>query len=121
MERMPRRVRRLQRHLDASAESGLETLLRLAMRERGWRVESQVGIPGVGRVDFVVDGWLVIEADGSAWHDDHESIGRDRQRNAALVLRGYRWHRFGYAQIMHDLAGCMAVIDALLGGGHPLR
>lgn len=120
MERMPRRVRRLHRRLDASAESGLETLLRLAMRDQGWRVESQVEIPGVGRVDFVVDGWLVVEADGSAWHDDQEAIGRDRQRNAALVLRGYRWHRFGYSQIMNDLAGCIAVIGAVLAGGRPL-
>lgn len=121
MQRMPRRIRRLRHRLDASAESGLETLLRLAMLEQRWRVESQVEISGVGVVDFVVDGWLVIEADGSAWHDDHESIGRDRERNAALVLRGFRWHRFGYPQIMNDLERCVAVIRELLAGGRPQR
>ena len=103
MQRMPRRIRRLRRQLDAAAESGLETLLRLAIIEEGWRVESQVRIDGVGRVDLLVDGWLVIEADGSKWHDGHEAIERDRKRNAALVLRGYRWHRFGHGQIMDDL------------------
>ena len=121
MSRMPRRIRRLRRHLDPRAESGLETLLRLAIRAAGWNVESQVEIPGVGRVDLVVDGWLVIEADGSAWHDDHEAIELDRERNAALVRAGYRWHRFGYDQIMKDLDGCVAVIAALLAGGAPLR
>jgi very-short-patch-repair endonuclease len=121
MQRMPRRIRRLHRHVDARAESGLETLLRLAIRDEGWSVESQVRIDGVGRVDFVIDGWLVIEADGSQWHDHHEAIGRDRERNSALVLRGYRWHRFGYSQIMDDLAGCIEVIRALLAGGSPLK
>lgn len=114
LARMPRRIRRLRRRLDPTAQSGLETLLRLAMIAEGWRVQSQVRIDGVGRVDLVVDGWLVIEADGASWHDDHESIGLDRERNAALVRRGYRWHRFGYRQIMDDLEGCVAVIRALL-------
>lgn len=121
MRRMPRRIRRLRRRVDGRAESGLETLLRLAIRDEGWSVESQVRIDGVGRVDLVIDGWLVIEADGSQWHDDHEAIGRDRERNSALVLRGYRWHRFGYSQIMDDLAGCIEVIRALLAGGAPLK
>lgn len=121
MQRMPRRIRRLRRHLDGRAESGLETLLRMAIRAAGWTVESQVEIPGVGRVDLVIDGWLVIEADGSRWHDDHESIERDRERNAALVRRGYRWHRFGYDRIMDDLGGCIDVIAALLAGGAPLH
>jgi very-short-patch-repair endonuclease len=121
MQRVPRRIRRLRRRLDGRAESGLETLLRLAICDEGWSFETQVEIRGVGRVDLVIDGWLVIEADGSAWHDDHESIERDRERNGALVLLGYRWHRFGYPQVMGDLAGCIAVISALLSGGAPVR
>jgi very-short-patch-repair endonuclease len=121
MRRMPRRIRRLRRRLDRRAESGLETLLRLAIRDEGWSFESQVEIGGVGRVDLVIDGWLVVEADGSAWHDDHEAIERDRERNSVLVMHGYRWHRFGYAQVMDDLAGCIAVIRALLAGGAPIR
>ncbi|MEV1131682.1 DUF559 domain-containing protein [Agromyces sp. NPDC049794] len=121
MQRMPRRIRRLRKHLDGRAESGLESLLRMAIRAVGWKVEVQVEISGVGRVDLVIDGWLVIEADGSAWHDDHEAVGRDRERNAALVRRGYRWHRFGYEQIISDLDGCIEVIAELLAGGAPLR
>lgn len=120
MRRMPRRIRRLRGRLDGRAESGLESLLRMAIEAEGWRVESQVGVAGVGRVDLVIDGWLVIEADGSAWHDEHEAIDRDRERNAALVLLGYRWHRFGYRQVMDDLPGCVEVIRALLAGGRPL-
>ncbi|MGH3703302.1 MAG: endonuclease domain-containing protein [Agromyces sp.] len=114
MERMPRRIRRLRNRVDAAAESGLESVLRMAIRDEGWRVESQVVIGGVGRVDLLIDGWLVIEADGSRWHDGHKATERDRDRNAALVLRGFRWHRFGHAQIMRHLDQCIAVIRALL-------
>ena len=121
MKRMPRRIRRLERRLDRAAESGLESILRVAITSEGWRVETQVEVDGVGRVDLLIDGWLVIEADGSKWHDDHEAIERDRERNAALVLRGYRWHRFGYPQVMGDLDTCIAVIRELLASGAPRR
>lgn len=121
MQRMPRRIRRLRKQLDGRAQSGLETLLRMAIRAAGWNVELQVEVAGVGRVDLVIDGWLVIEADGSRWHDDHEAIERDRERNATLVRLGYRWHRFGYEQVMSHLDGCIEVIAALLAGGAPLR
>lgn len=116
---MPRRIRRLLMHVDGRSESGLETLLRLAFEREGWSVELQVRIDGVGRVDLLINGWLVIEADGKAWHDDPTSAQRDRLRNAALVLRGYRWHRFGYEQVMFDLDGCVAVVRALLASGRP--
>ncbi|GAA1847821.1 endonuclease domain-containing protein [Agromyces salentinus] len=121
LERMSRRIRRLRTKLDPAAESGLESILRTAIAANGWRVESQVRIAGVGRVDLLVDGWLVVEADGSAWHDHHEAIERDRQRNSALVLRGYRWHRFGARQVLHELDRCIAVIRALLASGPPRR
>ncbi|HKH09301.1 MAG TPA: hypothetical protein VKA62_10165, partial [Agromyces sp.] len=49
MQRMPRRIRRLKHRLDGRAESGLESLLRFAIEEEGWRVESQVEIRGVTR------------------------------------------------------------------------
>jgi very-short-patch-repair endonuclease len=117
--RLPRRFRRLRRAVDGRAESGLESLLRRACEREGWHIEIQVTIDGVGRVDLLIDGWLVIEADGSRWHDNREAARRDRARNGALVVRGYRWHRFGYEQVMYDIEGCIRVIRALVAGGPP--
>ncbi|QTX05560.1 endonuclease domain-containing protein [Agromyces archimandritae] len=117
---LPRRVRRLWRSIDGRAESGIETKLRLALLREGLRVEVQVRIDGVGRVDLVIDGWLVVEADGAEYHDSPEQARADRLRNAALVRRGYRWHRFGYDQVMFDLDGCVAVVLELLRH-HPAR
>ncbi|WP_111720267.1 endonuclease domain-containing protein [Homoserinimonas sp. OAct 916] len=117
---VPRRVRRLRRRLSARADSGLETLMRLAAEDEGWQVEAQVMIAGVGYVDLLINGWLVIELDGSLWHDDEASGDKDAHRNAQLVLLGYRWHRFRYRQVMHDLPRCIDVIRALLSGGRPM-
>ena len=112
--------------MDARSESGLETIMRLGLGRLGCAVEPQVRIQGIapngrdGRVDFVVDGWLVIdfvvdgwlviEVDGDGFHDP----AADRIRNSVLVRRGYRWHRFGYQQIMTDWASVEATIVELL-------
>lgn len=116
---LPRRFRRMRRLLDARAESGLESILRVALVLAGLRVEVQVVIRGVGRVDLVVNGWLVIETDGDSWHSTRSQRERDRARDAALVLRGMRQHRFGHDQIMDDLEGCVEVVRTLLADGRP--
>lgn len=46
---LPARCRPWRQQLDASADSGLESLLRVPCRDRGWRVETQVPAPGGGR------------------------------------------------------------------------
>jgi very-short-patch-repair endonuclease len=85
---LPRRFRRLRRLLDARAESGAESLLRLILRAIGCSVECQVTIPGVGRVDFLVDGWLIIECDSEAHHASWEAQRNDRRRDLAAAKQG---------------------------------
>lgn len=119
-EVLPRRLRRLRHRVDGSADSGLETLFRLAAQAQGWRVETQVRIPGVGRVDLLIDGWLVVELDGAAWHDDDASQERDRRRDADLILLGYRWHRFRASQVLGEMPTCLAVIRTILASGRPV-
>lgn len=46
------------------ADSGLESIVRLRLHLLGIRVSTQVAIDGVGRVDFVLEGRLILEADG---------------------------------------------------------
>ncbi|GAB3807102.1 hypothetical protein GCM10028798_30920 [Humibacter antri] len=116
---LPRRLRRMRTLLDARAESGIESILRVALVLAGMRVDVQVRIPGCGRVDLVVNGWLVIETDGDAWHSTRSQRERDRARDAALVLRGMRQHRFGHDQIMNDTDGCVEVVRVLLADGRP--
>jgi very-short-patch-repair endonuclease len=117
--RLPQRSAATRSLIDARAESGLESLFRVAAVREGWSVAVQVAIPGVGRVDFVIDSWLVIEVDGDQWHSTWEQRTRDRDREAELVRRGMRFHRFGYRQVMSDLAGCIEVTRTLLAAGRP--
>ena len=89
--------------LDRRAESGLESIVRVIARELGFRVRSQVVIRGVGRVDLVVEGWIVVETDGTAFHDQALSA-KDRLRDARLVERGRSVLRPGYSLVIFDQA-----------------
>jgi very-short-patch-repair endonuclease len=115
----PRRVRRLRRRIRGAAESGLETLMRLACEAQGWHIDVQVYVDGVGRVDLLIDGWLVIELDGDEWHSDAASRDEDSRRDAELIRIGYRFHRFRYRQVMNQLAMCVEVVREMLAGGRP--
>ncbi|AYF98215.1 type IV toxin-antitoxin system AbiEi family antitoxin domain-containing protein [Protaetiibacter intestinalis] len=86
---LPRRYRRLRRLIDARAESGPETFVRLILRALGWHFDCQVQIDGVGRVDFLVDGWLIIECDSQAYHSDWDAQRRDRRRDLAAAAQGF--------------------------------
>lgn len=117
----PRRVRRRRRRLNAAAESGLETLMRLPCQAQGWHVDVQVHVHGVGRVDMLIDGWLVIELDGDEWHSDAASRDEDSPRDADLIRLGYRFHRFRHKQVMNQLGMCVEVVREILTGGRPAR
>lgn len=76
------------------ARSPLETLARIQLRAAGLDVADGVVIAGVGEVDLVVDGWLVVELDGSTFHSDPWTFDQDRRRDRELVRRGYAVVRF---------------------------
>ncbi len=84
------------------ADSGLESLLRLRLHLLGVRLDCQVVIDGVGRVDFVVDGLLILETDGKENHATESKRHKDLVRDAAASALGYETLRFDYAQIVYD-------------------
>ena len=96
---------------DPRAESGLESIARVIAKDLGFRVRSQVRIPGIGRVDLLVEDWIVVETDGSAFHDVALSA-RDRLRDARLISAGRSVVRPGYSLVVHDPA---AVAAELIG------
>jgi very-short-patch-repair endonuclease len=113
---LPQRAQPLLALIDGSAESGLESLARQRLRGVARTIETQVAIPGIGRtsgpgrVDLLLDSWLVIELDGDEFHDPKV----DRARNSVIVRSGYRIHRFGYEQTIFDWGGVEATIRELL-------
>ncbi|WP_152650535.1 endonuclease domain-containing protein [Demequina aurantiaca] len=92
-------------HADGRAESPLETLVRVDLVEAGFAVQPQRFVDGVGRVDLLVEGQLVVETDGRRHHDDPHAFQRDRERDRMLLRCGFRVMRFTYA----DLVGARAI------------
>jgi very-short-patch-repair endonuclease len=112
---LPKRYRALQPLIDGRAESGPETLMRLLLRSLGCRVDVQVEFEGVGRVDLLVDGWLVIECDSREFHQGWEQRTRDHDRDLALAALGLVTLRVTAAQIMYRYEEVLQAVKGLLG------
>ncbi|NQX29366.1 DUF559 domain-containing protein [Microbacteriaceae bacterium VKM Ac-2854] len=113
---MPRRLQRLRSFVDAQSESGIESLTRFRLAAGGIDCELQVVISGVGRVDLLIDGWLVIELDGGT-HDTDDAIARDRIRDVESQVGGYTVLRFRYRQVIYDWDYVETKIRARLARG----
>lgn len=111
---LPNSVRWLVDIARADAESGLESLLRLRLHLLGIRLDCQVMIDGVGRVDFVIGGRLIIEVDGRENHEGESLRHKDLDRDAKASRLGYETLRFDYAQVLYDWSSVQASILAAL-------
>ena len=120
-EALPRRLAVLRRLIDPRSESGPETLVRLMLRSLGLRFEVQVDLRGVGRVDFVVEGWLIIECDSVAHHSTWDAQRRDRRRDQAAAALGYATYRPIAEDIMWDPAVVLTAIRGLTERSRPSR
>lgn len=96
------------------ADSGLESLLRLRLHLLGIRLDCQVSVDGLGVVDFVAGGRLIIEADGKENHDGPSKRHKDLVRDAIASRLGYETLRFDYAQIIYDWDSVAPAIVAAL-------
>lgn len=109
------------------SESGLESLLRFRLHLCGIDLSAQVHIDGVGRVDFVLAGRIILEVDGRFNHDGPSPRHKDLMRDAAAAAQGYETLRFDYAMILHDwprvlaaIQGRLAALGAVMQGGSPI-
>ena len=93
----------------------LETLARTYFRQAGIRVETQVHIDGVGYVDLLLEGWLIVELDGRQ-HGEWKQVRKDQRRNNASVVRGYTVLRYYYDDVVHHPARVLAEVQAVLSG-----
>jgi very-short-patch-repair endonuclease len=117
MRRIPARSRWLIELARSDAESGLESLFRLRLHRFGVSLRSQVFVPGVGRVDFVIGDRLIIEIDGKANHEGRSERHKDLARDAIAAGLGFETLRFDYAMVMHDWPTVLAVVLAKVQAG----
>lgn len=112
-------LRRAVAHADALSGSALESALRPLLVLLDATVETQVkirGIPG-GPVDFVLNGWLVVETDGYEFHRERDDYRKDRERSTSLVVRGYTLLRFTYEDVRGRPGWVLAQIQSVLARG----
>lgn len=115
---LPGRYLPLRALVDSSAASGPETFMRLILRALGLQFQTQVELPGVGFVDFVVEGWLIIECDSKEFHEGWDKQVEDRRRDTAAAALGYVTLRPLATDIMGDaerVRSTLAEVIAVLG------
>jgi len=102
------------------ADSLLEPIARVLFREAGFLTESYVPLPGVGEVDFLLEGFLVVEIDGGT-HFEPKSIKKDRRRDNASVVGGYLVLRYFYEDVVYEPERMLAEVAAVLRRGRGWR
>ncbi len=94
------------RHLVAWADpdcgSPLESVARYDLLEAGFSVRTQRVLDPAGRVDFVIDGWLVVEVDGFRFHADPAQRSEDLRRDVELRRLGLQVLRFSWEQVVRQ-------------------
>jgi very-short-patch-repair endonuclease len=104
-ERLPGKrngaARRVLDLVDGTADSAIEVVARILFRSEGIHTETQVELPGIGIVDFLLEGFLIVEIDGGT-HLEPRQVKKDRVRNNASTLTGYAVLRYGYADVVYN-------------------
>ena len=109
------RARQVLDWVDRGAESMPETLARTYFRQAGISVETQVHIDGVGYVDLLLEGRLIVELDGRH-HGEWAPVKKDQRRNNVSAVRGYSVLRYYYDDVVHHPALMVAEALAVLAG-----
>ena len=108
------RAREALARVDLTAESEPEVEARLLFQAQGWVVEAQARIPGVGRVDFLIEGRVIVEIDGHAYHSTRERFIEDRRRHNTATLRGLPTLRYPPEVVWNDPGRIVSEVQALL-------
>lgn len=111
---IPAKFAALRNDIDCRCMSGIETNVRLLCLDAGVRCVPQVHFPGIGTVDFVLEGCVVVETDGHKGHTSDSEQKRDYDRDIALAARGYIVLRFNYRQVMFHPEAVLAAIRGAL-------
>ena len=116
---LPQHYAPLMTRVDGRAEAGQESILRLLCEDAGLHCEIQVTFAGIGRVDLVVEGLIVVEADSRLAHDGWELHVRDRNRDIDLAMLGLPSLRPAYQRTMYRPQDVLeAVLGLLAAVGH---
>lgn len=115
----PQRARWIREWVDSASESVLESVARVRLRRRGWRVTSQVRVGDLGAIDLVVADCVAVELDGREHHEN--SFEKDRRKDLQITLEGRHCLRVTYSMVINEWPRVDQAIAAALaarGVGH---
>lgn len=115
----PERVQSLL-DLCAMAEAGTESMARLRLTDRGYRVRPQVEVPGLGRIDLLLGNRLIIEVDGEEYHSSSEQFHSDRERDLEAYRLDFLPMRFAYRHVVHEWEERVQAVVAVVERGEHL-
>ena len=76
--------------------------------------DAQVHLPGISRVDFLIEGFLIVAVDGFAFHSSREALRRDLGRNNASTPSCFAVPRYTPEHVWFEPERVQAEIRAVL-------
>lgn len=102
---------------DGRSLSPAESVARVALSRAGLAPVPNPRIEGVGFVDLLVAGLVVVECDGYAHHLSRAAFAADRRRDRELQLQGYTVLRFPSDEVVRDAGAVVTAVTAALARG----
>jgi very-short-patch-repair endonuclease len=102
---------------DGISESVPEISARLLFESAGLDFQRQARIEGVGRVDFLIGGRLIVEVNGYQFHSSREDWRKDMARLNAAQLLGYGTLSYAPEQVWNTPGQVLAEIHQMLQRG----
>jgi very-short-patch-repair endonuclease len=99
---------------DGSSESPPESIVRLRLLAAGIPFATQVRLLPGCRVNFLLEGRVVLEVDGARHHSGEEAFEAGRARDALLRAWGHRVIGLSYRQVMEEWPAMLSMIRRVL-------
>ncbi len=106
-------ARRLIAMTGGKSDSLLETLVASRLRDAGIAFVQQARLLG-HRVDFLIEGRLVLQIDGFAFHSDDRQREEDLRHDARLLIEGKPVMRMTYGDVTEQWSASLGRVQALL-------
>ncbi len=107
--------------LNFGSGSGYESIVRFRLLKRGFRVQSQAYVPGLGHQDLLVEDIVGLEVDGKYFHDTEDQFALDRDRDLHAAALGRTTLRLRPAHVTRDWDLVLAAIERMVADGRRAR
>ena len=109
---LPKPARILRSWIDPNSQSILESVARVRLLRKGWRMRSQVRVGDIQSVDLVIEGHVALELDGRAHHETR--FEADRRKDLAITRDGRHSIRVTASMLWNDWGDIEAAIASAL-------